>query len=88
MRAESSPAARTGAFAAVAVARVRRGSAPDRALPVPAASVAAMAGHHRPACLVTVPPPAPGLRHNERTTPSVRHGEPTAPGLRHGGGTP
>ncbi|MFG2755666.1 hypothetical protein [Streptomyces wuyuanensis] len=79
MRAESSPAARTGAFVAVAVARVRPGcSAPDRALPVPAASVAAMAGHHRPACLVTVPPPAPGLR----------HGEPTTPGLRHGGGTP
>ncbi|MEU6705870.1 hypothetical protein [Streptomyces wuyuanensis] len=79
MRAESSPAARTGAFVAVAVARVRPGgSAPDTALPVPAASVAAMAGHHRPGCLVTVPPPAPG----------VRHGGPPASGVRHGGGMP
>ncbi|SDL79500.1 hypothetical protein [Streptomyces wuyuanensis] len=65
MRAESSPAARTGAFVSVAVARfrVRPGfSAPNAAAAVPAASVAVIAVHHRPGAPGTVPPPASGAK--------------------------
>jgi hypothetical protein len=64
MRAESSPAARTGAFVAVAVARlrVRPGfSAPNAAVAVPAASDL-MAVRPRPGALGTVPPPASGAK--------------------------
>ncbi|WP_432072611.1 hypothetical protein [Streptomyces wuyuanensis] len=61
MRAESSPAARTGAFVAVARFRVRPGhSAPGAAVAVAAASVAVLAVRHRPWAPGAVPPPASG----------------------------
>jgi hypothetical protein len=70
MRAESSPAARTGAFVVVAVARcrVRPGSsAPNAAVAVPAGSVAAMTVRHRAGAYGTVPAPAPAAKRGGRT---------------------
>ncbi|TLQ43022.1 hypothetical protein [Streptomyces marianii] len=56
MRAESSPAARTGAFIAVAIALFRL----FRVRPVPAASVVPVAVRHGLAVLGRVPSPGSG----------------------------